>query len=326
MSAAAVVVSTDAPRVSPDDLAFAARVRAEAMKDKSYRASPVGGLVGRYMRTLKWAGNPDNTRNSYELPLARLAIDFAHYETLDEFTPDDVLGFLEEHWGEAAPATRAHRLAAVRSFFNWAVGEGRLESNPAGTLKAPKIRNRERHAYKPDVIYQLVTAQESLRDQIALQLLGRLALRKNELRLLRLGDFNLADGTILIHGKGGKQVVLPLGFEQLRKDVELYVVGRNLDEYLIHPTHIVERPLDPMDPASVHRWFKACLRRAGLPETVKIHELRHSAADNLWRTTGNLLLAQQLLRHESVATTQHYLHPSRDDLAKALRQLDQGTT
>jgi integrase/recombinase XerD len=78
-----------------------------------------------------------------------------------------------------------------------------------------------------------------------------------------------------------------------------------------------------MDPASVHRWFKTCLRRAGLAETVKIHELRHSAADNLWRQTGNLMLAQQLLRHESVATTQTYLHPSRDDLADALRGLDE---
>jgi site-specific recombinase XerD len=55
---------------------------------------------------------------------------------------------------------------------------------------------------------------------------------------------------------------------------------------------------------------------------MKPHELRHSAADNLWRETGNLLLAQQLLRHESVATTQDHLHPSRDDLANALTRLE----
>jgi hypothetical protein len=45
--------------------------------------------------------------------------------------------------------------------------------------------------------------------------------------------------------------------------------------------------------------------------------LRHSAADNLWRQTGNLMLAQQLLRHESVATTQTYRDPTRDDLTDA---------
>jgi site-specific recombinase XerD len=54
-----------------------------------------------------------------------------------------------------------------------------------------------------------------------------------------------------------------------------------------------------------------------------MHELRHSAADNLWRATGDLMLAQQLLRHESVATTQAYLHPTRDDLADALAALPQ---
>lgn len=45
------------------------------------------------------------------------------------------------------------------------------------------------------------------------------------------------------------------------------------------------------------------------------------AADNLWRESGNMLLAQQLLRHGSVATTQAYLHPTRDDLSDALAGL-----
>lgn len=80
--------------------------------------------------------------------------------------------------------------------------------------------------------------------------------------------------------------------------------------------------IHPMDAASVHRWFKQRLDQAGLPATIRMHELRHSAADNLWRETGNLLLAQQLLRHESVQTTQAYLHPNRDDLAAALERLD----
>ena len=58
-----------------------------------------------------------------------------------------------------------------------------------------------------------------------------------------------------------------------------------------------------------------------MPEDIKLHEMRHSAADNLWRESGNLMLAQQLLRHESVATTQAYLHPTREDLTDALARL-----
>jgi integrase/recombinase XerD len=161
--------------------------------------------------------------------------------------------------------------------------------------------------------------QPTLRDQIAMQLAGRLGLRKNELRLLRLRDFDLVRGNVLIHGKGGKQGVQPLGFKQLKADLEVFLLGRDPDEYMLYPKN---RRHDPMDPASVHRWFKTCLERAGLPATIKLHELRHSAGDNLWRQTGNLLLAQQLLRHESVATTQAYLHPNRDDLSAALASLE----
>ena len=66
------------------------------------------------------------------------------------------------------------------------------------------------------------------------------------------------------------------------------------------------------------------MRKASLAASIKMHELRHSAADNLFRQSGNLLLAQKLLRHESVATTQMYLHPNRDHLAAAHEALDEG--
>ena len=72
----------------------------------------------------------------------------------------------------------------------------------------------------------------------------------------------------------------------------------------------------------VHTWFKRALRAAGLPETIKMHEMRHSAADNLWRETGDIVHAKQLLRHKSVGTTEAYLHPSLDDLTAVLRRME----
>jgi integrase/recombinase XerC len=314
-------ISSDAEAtlLSPETLAFAARVREGAVKDKTYRATPIGEEVGRYMRETRWSGTSDNTLLAVETVLSRLALDFAHFKTLTEFTNDHLVAFLDEHWGSSSAATRAQRLAIVRSFFSWAVEHHKIAANPARTIKRPRIRNQERHAYRPDVIHTLVRTQDSLRDQIALQMLGRLGLRRNELRLLRLRDIDLAAGTVLVHGKGNKQAVIPIGSRQLRKDLELYLIGRNLGEYLLHPK---ARTHEPMTGSAVHNWFKACLAKAGLPASIKMHELRHSAADNLFRSTGNLLLAQTLLRHESVATTQVYLHPNRDDLAMALEALD----
>lgn len=307
--------------LDPASLAFAARVwhaQRSLVKDKSYRATAVGGEAGRFLRTLRWAESPQTTLDTYEIVLARLAYDHAHYQGLEEFTTEGLRDFLDEHWGEAAPATRRNRLAIVKSFFAWAVEEGRLQESPAARIKPPKQGSVERRAYSPDTIEQLRRGQPLLRDQICVQLLGCLALRKNELRLLRVLDFDLGQGTFLVHGKGGQVAVMPIAFPDLRSDLELHLIGRSPEEYLLHPQG---DPLRPMNPASIHRWEKRCLERAGLPSSIKIHELRHSAADNLWRETGNLLLVQQLLRHKSVATTQAYLHPSSDDLADALAKM-----
>jgi site-specific recombinase XerD len=318
-------VSPDAPEtlLSPEALAYAARVRAaerELVKNKAYRATPIGGEVGRFLRSMRWSDKADNSIDTYEIVLSRLSYDFAHHETLATITTEMVRDFLDEHWGEAAPATRRNRLAIVKSFFAWAVEERGLGESPAAKIKPPKRASVERQAYTPETIDQLTAAQPLLRDQIALQLMGRLALRKNELRLLKVKDVDLGRGTIRIHGKGGKVTVQPIGFPDLKTDLEVHLVGRGPDEYLLYPKTDSSRP---MDPGSMHRWFKRALERAGLPTTVKMHELRHSAADNLWRVTGDLMLAQQLLRHESVATTQAYLHPTRDDLAAGLASLNQ---
>jgi integrase len=76
-----------------------------------------------------------------------------------------------------------------------------------------------------------------------------------------------------------------------------------------------------MDHGSVHRWFKRCLELAGLPD-FPMHELRHSAGDAIYRLTGDLVLAQQLLRHEDIKTTRGYLHPSLDRLKSAMADLE----
>ena len=70
----------------------------------------------------------------------------------------------------------------------------------------------------------LQVAVPTLRDQIGAQLLGRLAFRRNELRLIQIGDFDLTRATVRIHGKGGKIAIIPLGFKALKRDLEVYLV------------------------------------------------------------------------------------------------------
>jgi site-specific recombinase XerD len=291
------------------------------MKDKAYRASFVGGEVGRFMRSMRWADRTQNSLDTYEIVLSRLSTDFADVESLDEIGTDMLRDFLDSHWGECSPATRRNRLAVVRSFFKWAVDEGRMRTNPASPIRAPKRQDVERSAYPRDTIEHLIAAQPSLRDQCALRLLGTLGLRKNEVRLCQVKHVDLSANTITVFGKGGRVAVMPLAFKELRDALYLHIVGdeRQPEEYLVYPKGDRDRP---MDPASLHRWLKACLKRAGLPDSIKTHELRHSSADNMWRVTGDIVKAQMLLRHRSPATTAAYLHPRREDLADAMRAVD----
>lgn len=297
----------------------------EALRDRTWIRTPIGAHVNAYLRALRWQSESSNTHEAYEHVLGRLALRHADWDALDGFCtpagPEYLREFLDAEWGGAAAATKRQRASIVRAFFKWASLERRIPYDPAATLRSPKGRSRApRQAYPIAALHQLVAAQDSLRDQVAVQLLCRMGLRKNELRLIQWRDIDLVRGYVLAHGKGGKDELVPL-VGSLAEDVRLLQLELNPkpDWYLLHPR---SRKTDRMNPASVHRWFKRCLEQAGLPATVKMHEMRHSAADAVYRQRGDVAMAQMLLRHESLSTTQAYLHPTKRDLAETLRALD----
>ena len=110
--------SPDAPTtlLSAEDPALAAQVlraQRDLMKSKAYRAIPIGGEVGRFCG--RSAGRvPPNTLLSYETTLSRLSYYFADRELAD-VTTDELRDFLDEHWGESAPATRRRVAERVRA-------------------------------------------------------------------------------------------------------------------------------------------------------------------------------------------------------------------
>ena len=296
-----------------------------ALRDREWEGCPVGREVARYMRAFRWQSESEHSHRAYESVLGLFALRHSDFSGLDEFCtpvgPEYIREFLDAEWGSAAPATKARQTAIIHSFFKWALMERRIKWDPSAGVRAPKGRRRAaRQAYPLAFLHRLVTAQDSDRDQCALELLCRLGLRRGELRLVKVGEIDLARGYVLVHGKGQKDELLPLP-KGMQDSLYLHIQGesRHPNEYLLYGR---ERRFEPMSNAGVHNWFKRCLKAAGLPETVKMHEMRHSAADAVHRIRGDVALAQQLLRHESLATTQAYLHPTKRDLADALETLE----
>jgi integrase/recombinase XerD len=300
------------------------REETRRVRDKSYRSCAVGQEVGRFLRAIRWADLSPNTIASYEPTLAKLAQRHDDFLSLEDFcTPlgtEQIRDFLDYYWGDCAASTRKQRLAAVKSFFQWAFEEKRITWNPAAAIRTPKAKGTVRQARGRGEMRRLIAAQETLRDQCALQLYVRLGLRKMDVGLLQIKDIDLARSVLILrHGKGGEEALLPFDeYPDLCEDLYLHIQGegRKPSEYLLYPKKDTSRP---MDPASVHRWFKRCLERAGLPTSIKLHELRHTAGDEMWRETGNIVLAQQLLRHKSLEHTRRYLHPTADDLRSGMR-------
>lgn len=311
--------------VSVTDLAAMMRAVEQAMRDRTWVDTPIGREVNAYLRALRWQSESKNTHDAYEMVLGLLALRHADWQGLADFCdpagPEYLREFLDAEWGGAASSTKRQRTSIVRSLFRWAALEKRIPYDPTTTLKAPKGRGRAtRQAYPVAMLHSLVAAQDSLRDQVAVQLLCRLGLRKDELRRIQWRDVDLVRGYVLVHGKGGKDELVPL-VGQVAEDMRLLHLEADPhpDTFLLAPRG---RPRSAMDPASVHRWFKRCVEAAGLPETIKMHEMRHSAADAVYRERGDVAMAQLLLRHESLSTTQAYLHPTKRDLADTLRALD----
>lgn len=292
---------------------------------KGYRDHPMGQEVARWLQHLRWEGASDNTITSYESVAAYLVVDFEHYTSLAQFcTPvggQYLKEFLQARWGRSSPATRQHHQSVIRSLVAWAVGEGIMPYQPVQSWPRVRKPRSDRVAFHAEDLWGLIAAQPEHRDQVCLMLAWPLGLRKNEIRNIQLRDIDLTRDLITVRGKGSKTVVMPIAFKRVRDELYLHLQARGgrPDDYLLYGRR---GPREQLDRSSVHRWFKRCLARAGMSDGVRLHELRHSSGDHMWRATGNIVLAQLLLRHESVGTTQEYLHPTIDDLAAGMRTVE----
>jgi site-specific recombinase XerC len=177
-----------------------------AMVDGRWADTQLGEYAAAYLDALEYEEASTNTLAAYEHVLALFCVEHADLALGDLEPPQGaavVRAFLDRHWRNSAAATRRQRLAIVRSFLRWLVGEGLLRANPAQNVRGPREKRKERRAFAHEDVERLIAAQTSLRDQVALTCLAWLGLRKSELGQLRVRDFNLAAGTVTVHGKGG---------------------------------------------------------------------------------------------------------------------------
>lgn len=327
-----------APRLT---LADAQAMIDNAVKDRSYvDDTSLGRDVDHFLTYfVTERGKTANTCRSYEYCLARLAVKYSGL-TLTGFDGKHgtnlIRDFLRDTYADVQGGTWNTRVATIKAFFKWAFEEGRIDHNPAAMIRYRSVPESERKAHSVDRIQLLVIAQPDRRDRIAVQLLGRLALRRNELRLVQMKHIDTETREILVFGKGGTVKRLPIVDDLLGQIIrERLDRSASPDEYLLYPMKrgrigvhphahvgvIWENRLAPLSLSGIDKWWARCVKRASL-EAFPMHELRHSAGTNFWRETRDLRMTQRLMRHKSIRTTADtYLHDDPADLSAAFEAL-----
>jgi integrase len=306
-------------------LAEAARLRENAMKDKTYRETPLGALAGRYLDEIAFQGYADKTVDGREGILYHLAFDLAHLQP-HEVTFDHLKTFLADRWSGASRNTKASATSAVKVLFAWAHDNDLIPSNPARKLRGPRGADTERRSHPRETIRKLVVAQDQQRDRVAMLVLYWCGLRRNELRLVQFRHIDLANRLLTVFGKGGtvlEQNIPPA----LALELERHILTRqpHPDEYLLHPQKWGRRgryPLysfdvvwedrrSPYSYEGVGAWWRRMLKNASV-DLFPMHELRHTAGTHFHQESHDLVATKHFMRHKSVATTEKtYIHLDR---------------
>ncbi|HVT41536.1 MAG TPA: tyrosine-type recombinase/integrase [Acidimicrobiales bacterium] len=211
-----------------------------------------------------------------------------------------------------ARATVARKAAALRCYFSWLLRQGRLEADPARSLRAPSGGGRLPRVLSAGEVGALLDgggdSPLDRRDDAVLELLYAGGLRVSELCGLDRGDIDLRQRTVTVLGKGGKQRRLPVhdaAVAALRAWLE---GGRDAMAGPPEAAFVNQRG-SRLGPRDVRRILD---RRAASP--THPHALRHTYATHLLDGGADLRVVQELLGHASLATTQVYTHVSKERL------------
>ena len=228
---------------------------------------------------------------------------------------------------ELSKSSIERKISTLKSFFKFLYRRGIIADNPARMLKFPKKEKYLPNVFNVDDIFTLLDLPDKstpmgMRDALILELLYGTGVRVSELVGLDRNAVDLNGMRILVRGKGKKERIVPLAPELISLIKDYYKVmydivseGRVVESDAL----IINRLGSRMTDRTIRRIVEAYLKKAGLPLDYSPHSFRHTFATHLLEGGADLRSIQELLGHESLATTQKYTH---SDLASLLKVYD----
>lgn len=239
--------------------------------------------------------------------------------------PDHIHQFLTmvHEWGICA-RSQARMLSGIKSFLQFVKIEGYREDNPVYLIECPKLSRDLPDVLSVEEIDRMIAMlpqdkNESLRNHAIIETLYGSGLRVSELIETRISRLDLTERLMITEGKGRKERIVPVSpiaagliEEWLRQRAQMNVKPQGEDILFLN------RRGKPLTRQMIFIIIKDLAAMAGIKKNVSPHTLRHSFATHLLENGANLRAIQEMLGHESIATTELYLHLDRSRLRREL--------
>ncbi|WP_242205295.1 site-specific tyrosine recombinase XerD [Aestuariivivens insulae] len=242
-------------------------------------------------------------------------------------TTETIQAFIYETAKQVNTRSQARLISGLRSFFSYLVFEDYRDSNPLELIESPKIGRKLPDILEEQEIDQLIAAidlskPEGERNRAILETLYGCGLRVSELTNLKLSDLFFEEGFIKITGKGDKQRFVPI-VPTTQKYINIYIkeIRSHLNIQSGHEdTLFLNRRGKQLTRAMIFTIIKQLAEKIGLKKSISPHTFRHSFATHLLQNDADLRSIQLMLGHESITTTEIYVHLDKSHLNEVINK------
>ena len=273
-------------------------------------------------------GLSKNTIENYGFDIERLCL-FLEVNKIEvspvKITDETVQQFIYAVSKEVNPRSQARIISGLKSFFNYLVFEDYRVDNPLELIESPKTGRKLPDTLAVQEIDALIAAidlssNEGERNRAMLETLYGCGLRVSELVSLKISDLFFDEGFIKITGKGNKERFVPIG-KLTQKYIQIYqneIRGNVTIKKGCEDTLFLNRRGNQLTRAMIFTIIKDLAVKIGLRKNISPHTLRHSFATHLLENGADLRSIQLMLGHESITTTEIYMHLDRSFLKEVM--------
>jgi len=273
-------------------------------------------------------GLSKNTIENYSFDIERLCV-FLESNAIEispvKITEETIQQFIYSVSKEVNARSQARIISGLKSFFSYLIFEDYRNDNPLELIETPKTGRKLPDTLSLSEIDALIAAvdlslPEGERNRAILETLYGCGLRVSELVTLKISDLFFDEGFIKITGKGNKQRFVPIG-NLTKKYIEIYrnSVRTHLNiQKGFEDTLFLNRRGKQLTRAMIFTIIKNLADKIELNKTISPHTFRHSFATHLLENGADLRSIQLMLGHESITTTEIYVHLDRRHLTQIM--------